>query len=128
MVKQELEWVSKNVPEKLNGGFLVSECQNFVPTAPGPLPEHEGPSKTQQRVYSFSVIVVLNSAIRVCQHRGIRIRKRKHFAPCWKSGTKLIRLHMARGPGLQLCRLQTTPFPPWKSITVLGLTRPCLSD
>jgi lariat debranching enzyme len=51
MIKEELEWVSKNVPGKLDGTFLVSECQTFVPTAPGPGPGpvHEGIAKNQQR-------------------------------------------------------------------------------
>jgi lariat debranching enzyme len=49
MIEQELEWVSKNVPRKLDSIFLISECQTFVPTAPGPGPGHEG-TANQQRV------------------------------------------------------------------------------
>lgn len=48
MIEQELEWVSKNVPGKLGGTFSVSECQTFVPTAPGHGPGHEGTTKNQQ--------------------------------------------------------------------------------
>jgi len=48
MVKQELEWVSKNVPRKLEGAFLVSECQTFAPTAPGP--GDGGTMENKQRV------------------------------------------------------------------------------
>lgn len=50
MIEQELEWVLKNVPRKLDGSFLVSECQAFVQTAPGPEPGHEDTAKNQQRV------------------------------------------------------------------------------
>lgn len=48
MIEQELEWVLKNVPRKLDGSFLVSECQAFVQTAPGPEPGHEDTAKNQQ--------------------------------------------------------------------------------
>jgi lariat debranching enzyme len=59
MIKEELEWVSKNVPGKLDGAFLVSECQTFVPTAPGPGPAHEGIPKNQQRERWFCLVFPL---------------------------------------------------------------------
>jgi lariat debranching enzyme len=49
MIAQELQWVSENVPRKLDGAFLVSECQTFITTAPGPGPEHERAAKYQPR-------------------------------------------------------------------------------
>lgn len=48
MVAKELEWVMRNVPGKVGEHFLVSECQTFVQTAPGP--GNEGSAKNQQRV------------------------------------------------------------------------------
>ena len=55
MIKQELEWVSKNVSGKLGSTFSVSECQTFVPTAPGHEPGHEGTTKYQQRMWTFCI-------------------------------------------------------------------------
>jgi hypothetical protein len=52
MVAKELEWVMKNVPGKLGETFLISECQTFAQTAPGP--GQEGSAMKQQRVCHFA--------------------------------------------------------------------------
>ncbi|TFK74614.1 DBR1-domain-containing protein [Pluteus cervinus] len=46
LVKKELEWVNENIPKKLSEAMLVSDCQQFVQTAPGP--GSEGSAKFQQ--------------------------------------------------------------------------------
>ncbi|KAF9463446.1 DBR1-domain-containing protein [Collybia nuda] len=46
MVTRELEWVMQNVPRKVGEQLLVSECQIFAQTAPGP--GSEGSAKNQQ--------------------------------------------------------------------------------
>lgn len=49
MVGQEMEWVEKNLRgrDRDKNPLLVSECQRFTPTAPGP--GSEGGGKFQQR-------------------------------------------------------------------------------
>ncbi|KAG6896541.1 hypothetical protein C0992_007537 [Termitomyces sp. T32_za158] len=63
LVERELKWVNEHVPQKLDGGWAISDCQRFVATAPSIDPSESGTIKegTPQRKYFCLTNEVVNT-------------------------------------------------------------------